>query len=391
MKSRLQSALSGGLSRALRIAQLGAVRVTTSATNSLQRKARHLEARLDGLDKGLAVHPVTDIAWPSFDLARVDDPVKEILSSNAFGTATQFFADNPAAQRSLVSGQAQALLYCIIRNLRPDHVFEIGSYKAGTAEALCRALQANGHGLLHTVDPFRGDYVAATIAHWPAELTRYVSIHPMTSMDFYMEMERQGVRPGVVFVDGNHDYEFALFDIGRAAKYMTPGGFIFVDNVAQPGPFFAARDFLSTNPGWRELGGSTEQYDPSLSFDRKRSSIPNTDFIVLRAPSAHVAGDRPTTFGRTRWWSPTVKGIELQLDGSPATGQLDVQLVLRGFGSQPVEKIGETSLRLDRASGTVSVPMEITVQGGFTYFTVEPWLIWRGDQPLSIAVPPKPY
>jgi predicted O-methyltransferase YrrM len=391
MKSRLQSAVSGGLSRALRIAQLGAVKVTASAANSLQRKARHLEAKLDGLDKGLAVQPITDIAWPSFDLARVDDPVKEVLSSSEFGKATQFFSDNPAAQRSLVSGQAQALLYCIIRNLRPDHVFEIGSYKAGTTEALCRALQANGHGLLHTVDPFRGDYVAATIAHWPAELFRHVSIHPTSSMDFYMEMERQSVRPGVVFVDGNHDYEFALFDIGRAARYMTPGGFIFVDNVAQPGPFFAARDFLSANPGWREVGGSSEGYNVSRSFDRKRSAIPNTDFIVLRAPSAHIVSGRPTTFGRTRWWSPTVKGVELQLDGPAATGLLDVQLVLRGFGAQPVEMIRETSLRLQGASGSVSVPLEITAQGQFTYFTVEPWLVWRGDQPLAITVPPKPF
>ena len=391
MKSRLQNAVSGGLSRALRIVQLGAVRVSASAANSLQRKARHLEAKLDGLDKGLAVHPITDIACPSFDLARVDDPVKEVLSSKEFETTTRFFSDNPAAQRSLVSGEAQALLYCIIRNLRPDHVFEIGSYKAGTTEALCRALQANGHGILHTVDPFRGDYVAATIAHWPTELLRHVSIHPLSSMDFYMEMERQTVRPGVVFVDGNHDYEFALFDIGRAARYMTPGGFIFVDNVAQPGPFFAARDFLSANPGWREVGGSTEGYDASRSFDRKRSAIPSTDFIVLRAPSAHIVSDRPTTFGRTRWWSPTVKGIELQLGSPAATGLLDLQVVLRGFGVQPVEMIGETSLRLQGSSGSVSVPLEITAQGQFTYFTVEPWLVWRGDQPLAITAPPKPY
>ena len=391
MKGRLQGALSSGLSRALRIAQLGAVRVTASAANSLQRKARHLEAKLDGLDKGLAVHPIMDIAWLSCDLRKASDPVKEILASGEFETATQFFSNSPAAQRSLISGQAQALLYSIIRNLRPDHVFEIGSYKAGTTEALCRALQANGHGLLHTVDPFRGDYIAATVAHWPPELVRHVSIHSLSSMDFYMEMERQGVRPGVVFVDGNHDYEFALFDIGRAAKYMTPGGFIFVDNVAQPGPFFAVRDFLSANPGWREIGGSTEGYNVSRSFDRKRSAIPDTDFIVLRAPSAHIVGDRPTTFGRVRWWSPNVKGIELQLDGPPVTGRLDVQIILRGFGSQPVELIGETSVRLQDTSGKISVPLEINLQGQFTYFTVEPWLIWRGDQALMITVPPKPY
>jgi hypothetical protein len=70
---------------------------------------------------------------------------------------------------------------------------------------------------------------------------------------------------------------------------------------------------------------------------------------------------------------------------------LDVQVVLRGFGSQPVEMIGETSLRLQGSSGSISVPLEINLQGQFTYFTVEPWLIWRGDQPLAISVPPKPY
>ncbi|HEX5517702.1 MAG TPA: hypothetical protein VFX32_08890, partial [Pseudolabrys sp.] len=90
-------------------------------------------------------------------------------------------------------------------------------------------------------------------------------------------------------------------------------------------------------------------------------------------------------------WSPSVKGIELQLDQPAATGLLDVQIVLRGFGSQPVEMFRETSLRLQEAAGSVSVPLEITAQGQFTYFTVEPWLIWRGDRPLAIMVPPKPY
>src|SRR5215475_11331199 len=175
-------------SRAFRIAQLGAVRIAASAANSLHRQARHLEIRLDGLDKGLDVAPIKDIAWPSIDLAKCDDPILAVLSSTEFELATRFFADNPASQRSLVSPQAQALLYSILRNLRPDHVFEIGSYKAGTTEALCRALHANGHGLIHTVDPFRADYITATIRHWPRELTGHVQVHSVSSMDFYMEI-----------------------------------------------------------------------------------------------------------------------------------------------------------------------------------------------------------
>ena len=390
MKARLQSVVSSGLSRAFRIAQLGAVRVAASATNSLHRRAKHLEIRLDGLDKGLDVAPITDIAWPSIDLTQCNDPILAVLSSTEFESATRFFAENPASQRSLVSPQAQALLFSILRNLRPDHVIEIGSYKAGTTEALCRALHANGHGFVHTVDPFRADYITATIKHWPPELLAHVRVHSMSSMDFYMDMERQGIRPGIVFVDGNHDYEFALFDIGRAAKYLSHGGFIFVDNIAQPGPFLAARDFLAVNPGWRELGGLTEKHNTPRSFDRARSTIPNTDFIVLQAPRSYVVNNRPTTFGRQRWWSPAVNGLELQLHEPAATGFLDIQVVLRGFGSQPVEAIGETTIRLEAALGAISVPLQIKVQGQFTYFSVETWLIWRGDRPLYLTVPPKP-
>jgi hypothetical protein len=164
--------------RAVRLAQLGAVRVAGSVASSLHRQARHLEIRLDSVDKGLDVKPIADIAWPSIDLAQVVDPIVVILSSTEFASTTRFFADNPASGRSLVSAEAQALLYCIVRNLRPDHVFEIGSYKAGTTEALCRAVHANNNGVVHTVDPFRADYITATVKHWPRELFKHVSVPP---------------------------------------------------------------------------------------------------------------------------------------------------------------------------------------------------------------------
>lgn len=390
MKAKLHNVVASGITRAFRIAQLGAVRVAASAANSLHRRAKHLEVRLDGLHKGLDLTPVTDIPWPSIDIIHCADPILTILAAKEFATATRFFADNPAAQRSLISPQAQALLYAILRNLRPDHIFEIGSYKAGTTEALCRALAANGHGTVHTVDPFRADYVMATLNHWPRELAQHARVHSMSSMDFFMEMERQDVRPDVVFVDGNHDYEFALFDIGRAAKYLNRNGFIFVDNVAQPGPFFAARDFLASNPGWLEAGGSTGNYQRSRAFDRTRSVIPKTDFMVLRAPDAYVVSERPTTFGRVRWWSVEVKGVELQVADPASSGSLDLQIVFRGFGAQPAETIAETSLRLDGTSEIVSVPLPIRLEGQFTYFSVETWLIWHGDRPLRLAKPPKP-
>ena len=231
--------------------------------------------------------------------------------------------DNP------VSGPARwyrpsrrRLLYSLIRNLRPDHVFEIGAYKAGTTEAICRALfYANGKGIAHAVDPFRREYIAAVLQ---AVAARIISSRPTPRQGIrwrsFGDMERHNIHPALVFVDGNHDYEFAAFDIACGARAITPGGYIVVDNVAQPGPFFAVRDFLAANPAWRELGTAATDYDRDKAFDHRRSTIVETDFMVLRAPVVHGVGERPFNRGRIRWNSHKVVGLRLKLVPPPATG-----------------------------------------------------------------------
>ena len=130
-----------------------------------------------------------------------------------------------------------------------------------------------------------------------------------------MEVERLCIRPDLVFVDGNHDYEFALFDIQCAARRLTPGGFIFIDDVAQVGPYFAAVDFLERHPDWIDCGCAPDTRDRTKAFDRSRRNIPGTQFKVLRAPSSYVLGERPLSFGDAAWSKPQVTGLRLSLDG----------------------------------------------------------------------------
>jgi predicted O-methyltransferase YrrM len=379
--------------RGLRLAQLVAARAGASAADALRRKANELEIRLDGLRRGLAIKPVADIPFARLDLAADGDPIAAIMASPEFSEATAFFADNPVAERSLIPPQAQAILYCLIRNQRPDHVFEIGSYKAGTTEALCRALYANGKGVAHTVDPFRGDYVAAVLKCWPPELLSHIRLHPVDSMAFYKDMERQRVQPGIVFVDGNHDYEFAAFDIAYGARLIQRGGFIFVDNIAQPGPYFAACDFLAANPDWRELGSAAANYDGSKAFDRYRRTILNTDFMVLRAPVWQSIGMRPLTTGRARWSSNSVSGVRLKFKTPDDPGVLNVQVVLRGFGMTPAETTGEASMQVKAGMTELSAVLTppAYVDGQYAYYTVEPWLIWHGAKPLQLVAKPEPF
>jgi predicted O-methyltransferase YrrM len=379
--------------RGLRLAQLVAARGGAMAADALRRKARELEIRLDGLHKGLDVKPISDIAFPRMDLAASRNPVAEIMAAPEFDATKAYFYDNPVAKRSLISSQSQALLYSLIRNLRPDHVFEIGTYKAGTTEAICRAMHANGKGIAHAVDPFRGEYIAAVLKLWPPELFRHVQLHAKDSMAFFGDMERHNIHPALVFVDGNHDYEFAAFDIACGARAITPGGYIVVDNVAQPGPFFAARDFLAVNPDWSELGSAAIDYDRDKAFDQRRSTIVDTDFMVLRAPITRGVGDRPLNPGRIRWNSHKVVGLRLQLVPPSQPGRLTVQVVLRGFGAVPAETTGAASVQVEAGSKELSItltqPAQVT--GQFVYFTVEPWLIWHGAQPLQLLGAPEPF
>jgi predicted O-methyltransferase YrrM len=362
-------------------------RVVTGAEH-LRRAIKKVEIRVTGFENTVAVKPVADIPYPALDLATCADPVAAIMAAPEFAPARAFFADNPVTSRSLETPTAHALLYCLLRNLRPDHVFEIGTYRAGTTEAICRALCANGNGVAHTVDPFTGDYAEAVVKHWPPELLRHVELYPMNSMTFYTEMRRRKIRPGLVFVDGEHDYEYALFDICGAARAIAPGGFMFIDNIDQAGPFLAARDFASVNPGWRELGSALRDYDPEKAFDPKRNVIDDTVFIALRAAETYFVDERPRTFALTRWQKSRLEGVRIRAVAPRQPGKLIVQAVFRGFSTGPsAETMVEAAVDLQPGG-----PQEIAVafnpplqlQDGLAYYTVEPWLIWRGQEPLQL-------
>ncbi|HTC04031.1 MAG TPA: hypothetical protein VK749_11565, partial [Xanthobacteraceae bacterium] len=70
--------------RGLRLAQLVAARGGAMAADALRRKAKELEIRLDGLHKGLAIKPISDISFPRIDLAASKNPVAEIVGAPEF-------------------------------------------------------------------------------------------------------------------------------------------------------------------------------------------------------------------------------------------------------------------------------------------------------------------
>jgi len=319
----------------------------------------------------------------------VEDPIDAILAAPEFSALAEFFAKINQVERALVSSDTQAILYALVRNLRPEHVFEIGTYRASTAKALCRALHANGRGLMHTVDPLNRGEILRLIRRWPAGLRERVCYYPNSSMDFFNLAVFWGLRSELIFVDGNHDYEYALFDIQSAARLVRPGGFIAIDNISQGGPFYAAQDFIRAHPSWRECGHCLEKNPVAAAFDLARSTIAGTDLCVIRAPAGHVISRRLETAGQQKVEPAEIGGVELPI-ARPASGTLHAQFVVRVREPLMTEETTETSIVLQDAAGPTRVPLrwgfapnEVPLER-----TIELWLAWEGDSDLALTAPP---
>ena len=338
-----------------------------------------------------SVAPLGDIPCAKVDLTMIGNPIDSIVSSPDFALTELYFSENPAAARSLVSGASQALLFTLVRNLAPDHVIEIGTFKGGTSEAIGRALCANGGGLLHTIGPFDSGLFLPLYRTWPEALRDRVRFYSVDSMAFFMRLQKSQIQPSLVFVDGNHDYEFAFFDILAAARCVVPGGFVVVDNVSQAGPYYAAIDFLASHPEWLDCVARPIQWDPTKAYDAERTRISNTDLMVLRAPAAHVIGARPRCFDEVILPHPLVKGVEIGLAASKP-GTLHVQCVLRGFGpAQNMEVTEMTSVHIDGAGGRIFAAFErpLVLAGEFVQYRAEAWFTFIGEGYLSLSAAPK--
>jgi Methyltransferase domain len=214
-------------------------------------------------------------------------------------------------------------------------------------------------------------------------------------MDFFLDLGRRRIGLDLVLVDGNHDYEFALFDLQMSARLLSPGGVIIMDNAEQSGPFNAARTFMASNPAWRELGGALAAYDPRRPFDIDRASMPGTSFVVLQSPGYIAVGPSPYSWGQLPGQS-TIRALLVKLAGPATAGQLLYQVILRGFadGNRRVAELRSTgTIRLE-ADGPreILLPLAESLacdegQAWETYTTeIElSWLADHGVPPLGLA------
>jgi predicted O-methyltransferase YrrM len=194
------------------------------------------------------------VGSPSFDLT--SEGLVAWARSSAFRAALALSKPYDVYD-SLQSNNSRAFLYHLIMTLRPERVLEIGTFRAGTARFLANALHHAGRGELYTIDPFGlENNVPSIIEAWPAHLQERVHFSPISSAEFFDKAMIAGLMFDLVLIDGNHEFEYAAFDLACSARLMNAGGVAVLDNVDQPGPRFATQQFLVANPGWNEIPGT---------------------------------------------------------------------------------------------------------------------------------------
>lgn len=125
------------------------------------------------------------------------------------------------------------LLYSLVRLTRPEIVLEIGTAKGNSTIAIAQALEDNGLGILHTIDPVRQQIV--DIAIRKSGLGHRIKYHIGFSYDIIPSLSVP--RIDFAFIDGDHSYEHVAADFALVRDRVAAKGFLaFHDTCLFEGP-----------------------------------------------------------------------------------------------------------------------------------------------------------
>jgi predicted O-methyltransferase YrrM len=323
-------------------------------------------------------------------LAAFAGPAKllpKLVETPGFQKAQAYFTDYP--ERVLASPRVRAFMYQLVRARRPELMVEIGTYFAGTTEVIARAMWANGNaGKLVTIDPYGGHRVPGILSQWPPALQDAVIFLDRNSMDFYIEFGAHTPLIDIAFIDGNHSYEFAFYDLISLAKWARPGGIIILDDCDQPGVFWAAKHFLDLNPGWREVSGVFDDFDAARPFASMRSSVEDVGYLILEVPETFEITQNPISFSYSRFRQRGIGGFRIHPTANSGAGELGAgkpEQLVTSF-STVIEKTEDMqSISLDQPFLT-ELDTWVTTREAELAFV---WYPRDGATPLSLAERPE--
>lgn len=265
----------------------------------------------------------------------LDEWILDYRESDAYKERTKAISEAPSGVGSMP--EEVALMCALIEHLRADLVVEIGSLFGQTSRHMAESVARN-NGKLITIDPYGGHRMPGIVEGWPEAVRAATEFRPVFSMELFARIEEKRFsvegppKIGVAYVDGNHNFEYALFDVMEAADNLVPGGAIVIDNLEQLGPRFAVQQFLRMNPAWKlyYLG----KIWSGLINPRDLDVPKNTEVAwgILIAPAHLQVAMKGRKFSGRLPRTEIIEGVRLHFRATPAAPvEMAVNLIYNGW------------------------------------------------------------
>lgn len=167
-----------------------------------------------------------------------------------------------------------AMWYILFNEFHPKNILEIGIYRGQTLSLF--ALLGKNLGFetnLHGISPFTsaGDNVSKYLEkldYYKDVNTNFEylkllppNLHRGFSTDESMLQVFQSIQWDLIYIDGNHDYEVAMYDFSISAQNVRKGGLIILDDASLYTDFKPPFYSTAGHPGPSKVAS---EIDPSL-------------------------------------------------------------------------------------------------------------------------------
>jgi hypothetical protein len=168
------------------------------------------------------------------------------------------FPDSLYGQDTQGWGSGHPWLADAVKAVRPKVVVEIGVWKGGSVMTLAKAIKEQDlDACVIAIDTWLGAWDHWLDARWfkelcfengqprimkkflqnivSANLQNYVVPLPLDSVNANVVLQKRGIRPDIIHIDGGHDYRAVITDLMLWWPLLRPGGILIGDDYTTEG------------------------------------------------------------------------------------------------------------------------------------------------------------
>jgi hypothetical protein len=154
-----------------------------------------------------------------------------------------------------ISHDNSRALRAVIEQRKPGLVVEIGMAYGVSTLSILSGLQQNGTGRLISIDPYIGWPTGRLVALHQVARAGAEEIHSHWHECSYTALPRmlqEGLQPDLIYIDGNHNFDYVFTDTFYADKLLGAGGMIGFNDCGWR-PVYKVLRFLMAYRRYREL------------------------------------------------------------------------------------------------------------------------------------------